>query len=91
MNRRHPVLSSTYTRAQVDKVTCAQVVAKLLTSFIDHSIWLDLVQVLDQVLAVHHSEHSIQLTGLLEVIINKEGLQCSSDRITVLQDSLDCG
>jgi hypothetical protein len=46
-----------------------------ITCFVDHVCWFDLVQVLHQVLAVNHGQHSIQLAGVLQIIIHKEGLQ----------------
>ena len=52
--------------------------ANLHTCFIDHICWLSLIQVLHQVLAVNNCQHSIQLAGLLEIIVHKEGLQDSS-------------
>jgi hypothetical protein len=50
------------------------------TCFIDDILRLLLVQVLDEVLAVNHCQHSIQLAGVLEVLVNKERLQGNTEQ-----------
>jgi hypothetical protein len=48
------------------------------TCLVHHVCWLDLIQVLRDVLCVNHAQHGVQLAGLLQIVIHKEGLQAGS-------------
>lgn len=71
-------------------VLLSQLYCHAPTCFIDHICWLDLIQVLHQVLAVHHCQHSIQLARILQIIIHKECL-CRTAIIVTQQQSARVG